>query len=49
MNVNDGLEIINRELCFKEFDNFKKLHDKEINRLEEMKVNNYKIISSFGI
>ena len=30
MNVKNNLKEINRELCFKEFDNFKILHDKEI-------------------
>ena len=36
MNVKDNLKEIDRELCFKEFDNFKILHDKEINRLQLM-------------
>ncbi|MCB2314343.1 transposase, partial [Clostridium tagluense] len=30
MNIKDNLEEIDRDLCFKEFDNFKVLHDKEI-------------------
>ena len=33
MNVNKGLSTINRDLCFSKFDNFKMLHDKEIERL----------------
>jgi hypothetical protein len=33
MNVNDDLETINRDLCFKKFQEFKVLHDIEINRL----------------
>lgn len=46
MNVNGDLKEINRELCFKEFDNFKILHDKEINRLLNSKD---KRISSMGL
>ncbi|MCB2292636.1 hypothetical protein LGK95_03675 [Clostridium algoriphilum] len=34
MNVKSNLKEIDRELCFKEFDNFKMLHDKEILRLQ---------------
>lgn len=49
MNVNEDLETINRELCFKEFDNFKELHDREIIRLRESKKNGIKLISSMGI
>ena len=49
MNINDNLETINREECFKTYDNFKELHDKEINRLKELKINGYKLISSMGI
>jgi hypothetical protein len=49
MNVNDDLETINQELCCKEYDNFKELHDKEISRLKEMKQNGVKLISSMGI
>jgi len=39
MNVNDDLETINRELCFERFDNFKLLHDIEIERLRNLKLN----------
>lgn len=46
MNVKDNLKEIDRELCFKEFDNFKILHDKEINRLLSSKD---KRISSMGL
>lgn len=49
MNINNDLESINQELCFKTYDNFKKLHDKEINRLKEMKLSGIKLISSMGI
>lgn len=51
MNVKDNLEEIDRENCFKTFDNFKDKHDKEIIRLKELKElkNNKKLISSFGI
>lgn len=49
MNVNSDLESINRELCFKTYDGFKKLHDIEINRLKELKLNGVKLISSMGI
>ena len=46
MNVKDNLKEIDRGLCFKEFDNFKQLHDKEISRLLS---SNNKKISSMGI
>jgi hypothetical protein len=46
MNVKDNLKEINRNLCFKTFDNFKELHDKEINRLLNC---DGKKISSMGI
>jgi hypothetical protein len=49
MNVKNDLETIDRELCNGTYDNFKILHDKEINRLKEMKSNGYKLISSMGI
>ena len=32
-----------------EFENFNKLHKKEIERLENLKKRKYKLISSFGI
>jgi len=34
MCVSNNLKEINRELCFKEFDNFKILHDKEVERIK---------------
>ncbi len=46
MNVKNSLKEINREMCFKEFDHFKLLHDKEITRLLSSKD---KRISSMGI
>lgn len=46
MNVKDDLENIDRELCFKEFDKFKVLHDNEIQRLLAC---GDKLISSMGI
>ncbi len=46
MNVNDNLESINRELCFETYDNFKILHDKEINRLKNT---SNKKLSSMGL
>ncbi|MGK0469292.1 RNA-guided endonuclease TnpB family protein, partial [Clostridium sp.] len=46
MNVKDNLEEVDRELCFGTYDNFKHLHDKEINRLLS---SNNKRISSMGI
>lgn len=49
MNVNDDLETINRGLCIKTYDNFKMLHDKEIERLKGLKLEGYKLISSMGI
>ena len=49
MNVDDNLETINRDKCFKTYDNFKKLHDEEISRLKNLKQNGIKIISSMGI
>lgn len=48
MNVENNLELINRELCNKTYDNFKKLHDVEINRLKEMKISGINLISSMG-
>ena len=46
MNVKDNLKEIDRDLCFKTFDNFKILHDKEIERIRNT---NNKLISSMGI
>ena len=49
MNVGNDLETIDKELCIETYDNFKMLHDKEINRLQELKNNGIKLISSMGI
>jgi hypothetical protein len=49
MNVNGDLETINQELCNVTYSKFKEKHDIEINRLKEMKLNGYKLISSMGI
>lgn len=49
MNVKNVLEAIDRALCNTTYDNFKILHDIEINRLKEIKSNGYKLISSMGI
>ena len=49
MNVNDDLESINQKECFKTYDNFKILHDKEINRLRNLKKQGYNLIPSMGI
>lgn len=49
MNVNEDLESINRDKCIETYNNFKEKHDKEINRLKEMKLNGVKLISSMGI
>lgn len=49
MNVSDDLKSINRDKCIETYDNFKILHDKEINRLKKLKLNGYKLISSMGI
>lgn len=38
MNVNEDLETINRDLCFKKFDKFKVLHDLEIDRLKGLEL-----------
>jgi len=49
MNVSNDLETIDRQLCIETYDNFKILHDNEINRLKELKNNGIKLISSMGI
>lgn len=46
MNIKDNLKEINRDLCIKTFDNFRKLHDKEILRIKN---NRSKLISSMGM
>ncbi len=46
MNVKDNLKEIDRDLCFKTFDNFKILHDREIERIKN---SNRKLLSSMGI
>lgn len=40
MNVNDDLETINRDLCFSKFQEFKELHDIEIERLNSLELSN---------
>lgn len=49
MNVSEDLKSINRDECIETYDNFKILHDKEISRLKELKLNGIKLISSMGI
>lgn len=49
MNINNDLETINQDKCFETYNNFKILHDKEIERLKELKLQGYKLISSMGI
>ena len=46
MNIKDDLKEIDRDLCFETFNNFKILHDKEIDRIKN---NNDKLISSMGM
>ena len=46
MNVNDEMNKVNREKCNKTYDNFKQLHDKEIERISN---SNNKKISSMGL
>lgn len=46
MNVKDNLKEVDRDLCFKTFDNFTILHDKEIERIKN---NNDRLIGSMGI
>lgn len=46
MNIKDNLKEINRDLCIETFDNFRKLHDKEIKRIKN---NSSKLISSMGM
>lgn len=46
MNVKNNLKEIDRELCFSEFDYFKKLHDLEIERILN---SDDKVISSMGL
>ena len=46
MNVKDNLKEIDRDLCFKTFDNFKVLHDDEIERIRS---SNCKLVSSMGL
>jgi len=46
MNVKDNLEEVDKNLCLKEFDNFKELHDKEILRIQNSGIN---LIGSMGI
>jgi hypothetical protein len=46
MNVKDNLKEINREQCFKHWEPFKRLHDKEITRLRK---SHTRLLSSMGI
>lgn len=46
MNIKDNLKEIDRDLCFKTFDSFKILHDKEIERI---RCSSNKLISSMGV
>lgn len=46
MNVKDNLEEVDRELCFSGWDNFKEMHDKEIERVRNSES---RLISSMGI
>lgn len=46
MNIKDNLKEIDRDLCFKTFDSFKILHNKEIKRI---RCSSNKLISSMGI
>ena len=46
MNVKDNLKEVDRDLCFKTFDNFKVIHDEEIERI---KSSNHRLISSMGL
>ena len=47
--LNENLESINRDKCIETYDNFKILHDEEIQSLKELKLQGYKLISSMGI
>jgi hypothetical protein len=49
MNVNDNLDKVDRSKCINTFDNFKILHDKEVDRLKSLKNKGNKMISSMGI
>lgn len=49
MNVNNDLETINQDKCIETYNNLKILHDKEISRLKELKLQGVKLISSMGI
>lgn len=49
MNVDKSLKKINRELCNKTYETFKKFHDVEIARLKELKIKGMKFPSSMGI
>ena len=46
MCTKENLKETDKDLCKKEFDNFKKLHDMEIIRIKN---SNNKLISSMGI
>lgn len=46
---NDDLQTTNQEMCIKEFDNFIKNHNLEIDRLTQLKKDGIKLPSSMGI
>lgn len=49
MNVSNNLEEIDRKLCYETYDNFKKLHDNEVDRLKTLKLNGFRLIPSMGV
>lgn len=49
MNVNSDLVTINRDKCIETYDNFKVLHDIEIERLKKLKASGVKLPYSMGI
>jgi len=48
-NVDLRGEKIDRKKCIEQFDNFLEMHNKEIEKLKQLKRNNVKILSSIGI
>lgn len=46
MKIKDNLKEIDRDLCIETFDDFKELHNKEIERIRN---SNNKLISNMGI
>ncbi|MCM1992590.1 transposase [Oceanirhabdus seepicola] len=47
--IGKKLDKIDRENMINDFENFREMHNREIERLKNMKKDNYKLISSFGI